>query len=102
MNTFKLQLDKNIEYSLKDLAQRLYAELNMCLEEPISKNNILFYDGCSIQLIDNQLIINSNYIYSNKYGSYISTFNSILLNQIELWTFEAWTGIEYNKRQKEN
>jgi pyruvate-formate lyase-activating enzyme len=98
MNTFKLQLDENIKYDIKKLESQLYKNLNMNLDEPI-ENNILSYDGCNIQLISNVLIIRTNYIYGDKYGKYITTINSKILNEIELWTKDSYLN---NKKEVKN
>lgn len=85
-NTVLLDLDKYLKYNLLDLEKKLHKELNMLVDSPSSKRH-LEYDGCEIQIGDNnRLWLQTDYFFANKYGKYINHSTSDILRVIESWT----------------
>jgi hypothetical protein len=91
-NNIVLKLDEKLKYNLLDLEKKLHKELHMSVNSPSSKNN-LEYDGCEIQISDNnRLWLQTDYFFANVHGKYINHSTSDILRVIESWTKDVFDG----------
>lgn len=91
MNKFELEIDKDKKYNAIILENRLQAILSLYQEEPSDNpTKVLLYDGITIEIKEDRIVIKTSYNFKDKYGNYPSEFNIKLLKVVRDYIEEVY------------
>ena len=91
MNKFELEIDKDKKYNAIILENRLQCILSLYQEEPSDNpTKVLLYDGITIEIKEDRIVIETSYNFKDKYGYYPSEFNIKLLKVVRDYIEEVY------------